>query len=80
MTTGATFQRKILLHMHCNKNVDIKISAHDVSLEYPSSGTLKVKIYESCITKKDFGSKKTKGPKQDIQSRLRSSMHDGRQP
>jgi hypothetical protein len=29
-----------------NKNVDIKFSVHDASLEWPSSGTLKTKILE----------------------------------
>jgi hypothetical protein len=32
-----------------SKNIDIKISAHDAVLEWPSSGTLKVKIFESQI-------------------------------
>ena len=32
-----------------NKNVDIKFSAHDAFLELPSSGTLKVKIFERQI-------------------------------
>ena len=32
-----------------NKNIDIKFSANDASLEYPSSGTLKVKVFESPI-------------------------------
>jgi len=36
--------------MTCDKNIDIKFSWHDVFLEEPSSGTLKVKIFESQIT------------------------------
>ena len=32
-----------------SKNIDIKISAHDAVLEWPSSGTLKVKIFEGQI-------------------------------
>jgi len=35
--------------MFVNKNVDIKFSAHDAFLELPSSGTLKVKIFERQI-------------------------------
>ena len=31
-------------YMYYNKNVDIKFSAHDAFLEYPSSGTLRVTI------------------------------------
>ena len=32
-----------------NKDVDIKLSAHDAFLEKPSSGTLKIEILESQI-------------------------------
>ena len=32
-----------------NKNVDIKFSAHDVFLELPASGTLKIERFESQI-------------------------------
>jgi len=32
-----------------NKNVDIKFSAQDAFLEYPSSGTLKIERLESQI-------------------------------
>jgi hypothetical protein len=32
-----------------NENVDIKFSAHDVFLELPASGTLKIERFESQI-------------------------------
>ena len=54
-----------------DKNVDIKFSAHDAFLEKPSSGTLKTKILENQIILKIFGGKKTKGPIQNYQNRLR---------
>ena len=60
--------------------VDIKFSVHDAFLEYPSSGTLKTKILQCQIILKIFGSKKTKEPKQNIQNRLRSPMHEGGVP
>jgi hypothetical protein len=34
---------------HSQQKIDIKFSAHDAFLEEPSSGTLKVKIFESQI-------------------------------
>jgi len=39
-----------LIHIQFNKNVDIKISAHDAFLEKPSSGTLKIERFDSQIT------------------------------
>ena len=53
------------------KNVDIKFSAHDAFLESPLSGTLKVERWEIF---------KTRGPKQDSQNQLRSSMSEGENP
>ena len=43
------------MSLMCNKNVDIKFSAHDAFLEWPSSGTLKIEKLESHI--KDYYSK-----------------------
>ena len=36
-------------YLLCNKNVDIKFSAHDAFLEWPSSSTLNIEILESQI-------------------------------
>jgi hypothetical protein len=46
----------------CNKNVDIKFSAHDMFLEQPSSGTLEIEKLESQIIK-GLGTNKICGPK-----------------
>ena len=40
--------------MRSNKNVDIKLSAHDAFLESPSSGTFKVENLENQIKRKDL--------------------------
>jgi hypothetical protein len=48
------------IHFYLNKNVDINFSAHGAFLEYPSSGSLKAKIFESQIIKKKIGNKKPK--------------------
>ena len=40
----------IFIKLQTHKNVDIKFSAHDACLEYPISGTLKIKILESQIS------------------------------
>ena len=42
--SGGTYKKHRNIY---NKNVDIKFSAHDVLLEQPSSGTLKVERLES---------------------------------
>jgi len=47
--------------VYCNKNVDIKCSALDSFLQYPSSGTYKIKRLEGQIIKKCLGSIKPKG-------------------
>ena len=44
----------------CNENLDIKYSAHDLFLQKPSSGTLKLKIFESQIILKYLGARKPK--------------------
>ena len=44
----------------CNKNVDIKFSAHDSFLQKLSSGTLKLKIFENQIILKYLGARKPK--------------------
>jgi hypothetical protein len=41
--------RTYIVIQHSNKSVDIQFSVHDVFLGKPSSGTLKVKIFESQI-------------------------------
>jgi hypothetical protein len=46
--------------MRSNKNVDIKLSAHDAFLESPSSGTFKVENLENQIIYKFLGSIKRK--------------------
>ena len=53
-----------MLHWFSNENVDIKLSAHDTFLEYPSSGMHKIERLESQIIL-NFPSNKTKGSKQD---------------
>ena len=45
----------------CNKNVEIKLSAHDAFLELPSSDTLKIGRLESQVIYKILGAIKTKG-------------------
>jgi hypothetical protein len=45
-----------------NQNVDIKLSACDTLLEYPSSDALKFERLESQIILKVFGRNKIKGP------------------
>jgi len=50
-----------LFFIPCNKNVDIKFSAHDAFLELPSSGTLKVGRLENLIILKVLGASKPKG-------------------
>jgi hypothetical protein len=45
---------------YCNNNVDILFSAHNAFLEYPSSGTFKVKILESQIILKSLNTRKPK--------------------
>ena len=50
--------------IQCNKNVDIKFSAHNAFLEQPSSGTFNDKRLESQIIW-SFGSNKTKGHQQN---------------
>jgi hypothetical protein len=52
------FQRHVPWSPFCvqlvNKNVDIKVSANEASLEYPSSGTLKAKLFENHIIYKSL--------------------------
>ena len=70
----------IRIYPYNNKNVDIKLSAHDTFLEQPSSGTLKIEKLENQIIKKIFGSNKTKESKQDSQNLLKSPMPEGGEP
>jgi hypothetical protein len=64
-----------------NKNihVNIKFSAHDTSLEQPSSGILKIKRLKIQIIQ-SFGSNKTKGPKQDSKNKVVSYHFTGHKP
>ena len=44
---GWTFILSIPVYMFITKHVDITFSAHDEFLEWPSSGTIKAKVFES---------------------------------
>jgi hypothetical protein len=68
-----------MLHCFSNENVDIKLSAHDTFLEYPSSGMHKIERLESQIIL-NFRSNKTKGSKQDSKIQWRSPMSEGGEP
>jgi hypothetical protein len=62
-----------------DKNVDIKLNVHYAFLEYHLSSSPNIERLESQIIKV-FWSNKTKGPKQNSQSRLRPSMPEGGEP
>jgi hypothetical protein len=69
-----------LLFTACvDKHVDVIFSTNDAFLEEPSICILKIERLESQIIENDR-SDKTKGPKQDSQSRLSSPMPEGGKP
>jgi hypothetical protein len=49
MDIALQFCMPVNKYNHVNKNVDIKFSMHDAFLEWLSSGTLKIKRFESQI-------------------------------
>ena len=56
--------------------VEITFRAHDTFLDSPLSGTLKVEIlWNQIILKKNIGSNKTRGLKQDSQTLKQNQKH-----
>ena len=49
------------MHILCNKNVDILLSAYDVFIESPTSGTIKFERLGSHIIKIYLGARKPEG-------------------